>query len=158
MNLIKLIVLPVLFLPILLSGLLILALEDEPKLKKQADMTPARIARVKQLIQMNDPRRLRSGAVVMARLRQEELDLAVNYFANQYAQAVAGLVIEKGRAIVEATVTLPANPFGRFINVKLEIKQTQKLPLIERLQLGNLPIPAVLANNVVNYLLANSQT
>ncbi|MDP2177636.1 hypothetical protein [Methylicorpusculum sp.] len=158
MNLIKLIVLPVLFLPILLSGLLILALEDEPKLKKQADMTPARIARVKQLIQMNDPRRLRSGAVVMARLRQEELDLAVNYFANQYAQAVAGLVIEKGRAIVEATVTLPANPFGRFINVKLEIKQTQKLPLIERLQLGDLPIPAVLANNVVNYLLANSQT
>ncbi|MDO8940986.1 MAG: hypothetical protein Q7U98_17665 [Methylicorpusculum sp.] len=158
MNLIKLIVLPVIFLPILLSGLLILALEDEPKLKKQADMTPARIARVKQLIQMNDPRRLRSGAVVMARLRQEELDLAVNYFANQYAQAVAGLVIEKGRAIVEATVTLPANPFGRFINVKLEIKQTQKLPLIERLQLGNLPIPAVLANNVVNYLLANSQT
>lgn len=158
MNLIKLIVLPVLFLPILLSGLLILALEDEPKLKKQADMTPARIARVKQLIQMNDPRRLRSGAVVMVRLRQEELDLAVNYFANQYAQAVAGLVIEKGRAIVEATVTLPANPFGRFINVKLEIKQTQKLPLIERLQLGDLPIPAVLANNVVNYLLANSQT
>ncbi|MBS3952159.1 MAG: hypothetical protein KGZ88_04335 [Methylomicrobium sp.] len=157
MNLIKLIVLPVILLPILLSGLLILALEDEPKLKKQADLTPARITRAKQLIQMNDPRRLRSGAVVRARLRQEELDLAVNYFANQYAQAVAGLVIEKGRAIVGATVTLPANPLGRFINVRLEIKQTEKLPLIESLRLGNLPIPAVLANSLVNYVLANSQ-
>jgi hypothetical protein len=158
MNLIKLIVLPVILLPIILSGLLILALEDEPKLKKQADLSPARIARAKQLIQMNDPRRLRSGSVVRARLRQEELDLAVNYFANQYAQAVAGLVIEKGRAIVEATVTLPANPLGRFINVRLEIKQTEKLPLIESLRLGNLPIPSVLANSLVNYALMNSQT
>ncbi|MCD2449629.1 YfiM family protein [Methylicorpusculum oleiharenae] len=158
MNLIKLIVLPVILLPIILSGLLILALEDEPKLKKQADLSPARIARAKQLIQMNDPRRLRSGAVVRARLRQEELDLAVNYFANQYAQAVAGLVIEKGRAIVEATVTLPTNPLGRFINVRLEIKQTEKLPMIESLSLGNLPIPAFLANSWVNYVLTNSQT
>lgn len=158
MNLIKLIVLPVILVPIILSSLLILALEDEPKLKNQADMTPARIARAKQLIQMNDPRRLRSGAVVMARLRQEELDLAVNYFANQYAQAVAGLVIEKGRAIVEATVTLPANPLGRFINVRLEIKQTPKLPLIESLKLGKLPVPAFLANSLVNYGLTNSQT
>jgi hypothetical protein len=147
----KLIVSLIFLLPLVLVGALILAVEDEPKLHGRADLTPERIAHGKQVFEQNDPRRMKSGSIVKADLGQEELDLAINYIANQYAGGVAELNIYKGRAIIESTLQLPTNPLGRFLNLKLELKQTDKLPQIDNVMLGKLWIPGVLADMLLDY-------
>jgi hypothetical protein len=145
----KLIVLSVFLLPLVLIFALTLIVEDEPLLQKRADMTPERIARAKRVFEQNDPRRLSAGSIAQARLDQEDLDLAINYFANQFIDGIAGLKINPGRAIIESTLKLPINPWYRFLNVKVELKETDKLPQIDHMMLGKLWIPGVLATSLI---------
>ncbi len=145
----KLIILPLLLLPLVLVGMLALVVDDRPILHARADLTPERIAHGKRVFDRYDPRRLRSGAIAKVNLAQEDLDLAVNYFANQFLAGVAGLEIDDGRACIEATWKLPSNPLGGFLNVKLELKQTDKLPRIDQMVLGKLWIPGLLAELLV---------
>ncbi|WKJ89229.1 hypothetical protein QZJ86_14505 [Methylomonas montana] len=144
--------LPVLLLPLLLFALaLSLALEDTPKLRTTADLAPEQIARGKQIFKQNDPRRLKSGSIAKVALNQEDLDLAINYLANQYAGGVASLRIDSDKARIEATLRLPANPFGQFLNLSLGLKQTPQLPSIDQLKLGKLWIPGMLAEPLIRY-------
>lgn len=152
-----LIVLLVFLLPLVLVGALTLAVEDKPKLHDRADLTAERIAHGKRVFEQNDPRRIKSGSITKADLGQEELDLAINYFANQYADGVARLNIAKSRAVIESTLQLPANPLGRFLNLRLELEQTDKLPKIGNMTLGKLRIPGALVNMLLNYGLSGAQ-
>lgn len=153
----KLIMLSMFLLPLTLIGALMLVVENTPKLHGRADLTPEQIARGKRVFEQNDPRRMITGSITTASLGQEELDLAINYLANQYADGVARLNIDKGRAVIESTLQLPANPLGRFLNLKLELKQTDRFPQIDSMTLGKLWVPGVLADMLVNYSLAAVQ-
>lgn len=151
---VKLMVLSVFLLLPVLMGVLMLVVEDEPILQGRADMTPERIARGKRVFELNDPRRLKTGSIAKVSLDQEDLDLAVNYFANQYVGSVARLNIYKGRAVIESTLKLPSNPLGRYLNLKLELNQTDKLPQIDHMMLGKLWVPGVLADILIKNRLA----
>lgn len=145
---VKLLFSSVLVFLVLPTTLLVLVVEDEPKLRERPDITPEQIARGKQIFEQNDPRRLRTGTIARARIEQKDMDLAVNYFVNQYMGGVAGLTIKQGRAIIESTLKLPSNPLGNYLNLTLELKQTQSLPEIDHLSLGKIRIPGLIASNL----------
>lgn len=136
---------------LVIAAVVALTLEDKPKLQARADLRPEQIARGKLVLQRNDPRALRSGSIARAVFAQEEMDLAINYLANQYAGGVAGVVIEKGRAMIEGSLQLPDNPLGRYLNLKLEFRQSDSLPEIDHMMLGKLWIPGILAERLVGY-------
>lgn len=148
MKFIKLLFSSVLILLVLTITLLVLVVEDKPKLRERPDITPAQIARGKQIFEQNDPRRLSTGTIARASIEQRDLDLAINYFVNQYVGGVAGLTIRQGRAIIQSTLKLPTNPLGHYLNLTLELKQTNSLPEIDYLSLGKLKIPGFIANNL----------
>lgn len=137
----KLLMLSILFAALLLFAMLSLVLETTPNLHDKAEMTAEQIAHGKQVFHQNDPRWLRPGSIASANLAQADLDLAFNYFTNQYLGGVAGVQIGKGRAEIESTFSLPGNPFGRYLNLKIALKQTGKIPWIEQVNLGKLRIP-----------------
>ncbi|MBU2571319.1 MAG: hypothetical protein KJ725_15075 [Gammaproteobacteria bacterium] len=145
---VKLLFSSVLVFLVLATTLLVLVVEDKPKLRERPDITPEQIARGKQIFVQNDPRRLATGTIARASIEQRDLDLAVNYFVNQYMGGVAGLTIKQGRAIIESTLKLPSNPLGNYLNLTLELKQTQSLPEIDHLSLGKIRIPGLIANNL----------
>lgn len=135
----------------LLMTMVLLAIEDEPTVTIRANLSPDQIAKVKRLFDRNDPRRLRSGAITTAKLGQDELDLALNYVVNQYTNGAASLKIEQGKALVVATLPLPANPLGRYLNLHFEFKQTKSLPEISALSLGHLPLPGFVGLSLLKY-------
>jgi hypothetical protein len=145
---VKLLFSSVLVFLVLATTLLVLVVEDKPKLRKRPDITTEQIARGKQIFVQNDPRRLATGTIARASIEQRDLDLAVNYFVNQYIGGVAGLTIKQGRAIIESTLKLPSNPLGNYLNLTLELKQTESIPEIDHLSLGKLRIPGLIANNL----------
>ncbi|HBA66444.1 MAG TPA: hypothetical protein DCZ48_09795 [Methylococcaceae bacterium] len=146
---VKLLLSSVLVLPILTTALLVLVVEDKPMLRARPDITPEQIARGKIIFDQNDPRRLKNGSIAKANLDQKDLDLAVNYFVNQYFGGVAGLTIRQGRAVIKSTLKLPSNPLGDYLNLALELKQARSLPDIEHLMLGKLRIPGFLARHLI---------
>ena len=132
-------------------AMVLLAIDDKPSLNTRANLSPEQIAKAKRLFDRNDPRRLRSGAIATAKLGQEELDLALNYVVNQYANGTASLKIEQGKALLAATLPLSANPLGRYLNLHFEFKQTKSLPEISALSLGHLPLPGFVGLSLLKY-------
>ncbi|WP_026603964.1 hypothetical protein [Methylomonas sp. 11b] len=153
----KSLLLTLFLLPVLLGLALWLAIDDTPKLQTRADLTPEQIARGKLIFRQNDPRRLKSGAIARVVLDQQELDLAINYLANQYANGVAGLRIDKGRAHIDATLRLPRNPIGQYLNLTLEFKQTANLPEVDQLSAGKVRLPGMLAKPLLSLALNTLQ-
>ncbi|MDD2761132.1 MAG: hypothetical protein PHH11_12665 [Methylomonas sp.] len=131
--------------PSILVLLLALAVDRVPLLHHRAELTPQHIAQGKRIFEQNDPRRLKSGLTTKARLPEKDLNLAINYMANQLADGVAGLAIDNGRMSITASLTIPENPFGKFLNIRLELRQTVTLPVIQRASVGSLRLPVFLA-------------
>ncbi len=145
----KLIMLSISIVALLLLATLNQILENTPILHDKAEMTAAQITHGKQVFQQNDPRRLRPGSIASVSLAQEDLDLAINYFTNQYLGGVAGLQIDKNRADIESTFNLPGNPFGRYLNLTIVLRQTGQLPQIDHMNLGKLWIPGFPADFII---------
>lgn len=147
----------VLALPLVLVAAVFLALEDRPLVTRPAALGPAQIERAKRILDDNDPRRLKAGARRTVSLSQQDIDLLANYFASRYARGGAQIALRPGVATVVATAELPANPAGRFLNVRASVHDTGALPRLEAVSIGRLPVPDLLANAVLDRAWAKLQ-
>ena len=95
--LMRLLFLLTILLTLSLFGLLFSIFQPTPLVSRVADLTMDRMEDGKRTLDANDPRRLRAGEVSQVSLTQEDLDLAVNYLANQYARGSASLALQLGR-------------------------------------------------------------
>lgn len=155
--LLRLLMLVLLVTPLLLLAALFFAIDDAQAVTRQAALTPAHVERARWLLARNDPRRMRAGVLRTIVVSQEDLDLAANYLANRYLGGASQIVLQDGRATVRASLALPANPVGRFINVEAVLRETATLPRFEQLRLGRLPVPAFLCNWLLEFGLARLQ-
>ncbi len=85
--LVRLFMLLLLGLMLVLGALVFLALQDTPLVARAAVLTPAHIERAKRLLERNDPRNMRPGVLRTITISEQDLDLAANYLASQYARA-----------------------------------------------------------------------
>ena len=143
--------------PIALLGAAFLAVDSHPLLTRTAEIRPENIARAKRIVERNDPRRMRPGVLRSILIGNEDLDLAANYLANRYARGSASVVLQEGAATARASLTLPANPLGGFVNVDAALVETGGLPRVESLKLGRLPVPGSIADYLMRRVLENTQ-
>lgn len=117
------------------------ALQREPAVNQLEEPGADDVARALALVRAHDPRRSRPGQVSAVRLSQHELEVLLNHAALRRLAGAANINLRRGGATVGTSLNLPANPFGRWLNVKAELVQTGGLPVLTRLQLGELPLP-----------------
>ena len=144
-------------LPLLIGAVLWLAIDQQPLIIREADIQPANIARAKRIIERNDPRRMRPGALRSIVVGQQDLDLALNYLAHRYAKGSAGIVLQEGGATLRASLALPANPLGNFVNLDAALVETAALPRIVQLRIGRLPIPDWIAGRLLWWALDQAE-
>jgi uncharacterized protein YfiM (DUF2279 family) len=132
--------------PLALTGVVFLAVDDHPKINRAAEITPNNIGRAKRILDKNDPRNLKPGAVRTISVSEPDLDLAANYIAQQYAGGSAHVALSGDVIHMSASVPLPRNPVGRFINTEAVLSPSSPLPHFERLRVGKVPLPAWLAD------------
>ena len=138
-------------LPLALAAALYLAVEDQPLVERSAQFTPAHIERAKRIVEKNDPRKMKAGVLRTITLSQEELDLALNYLAGRYGKGSSRIALQPGAVAIFASVELPRNPLGRFVNVTALLHETAALPSFDQLHIGRLPVPAWLADCLLEY-------
>jgi hypothetical protein len=140
-------------LPIALLALAWLALEDRPVVVRNVHLTPEQVARAQALAKAHDPRTARAGALRTMTLSAEDVDVAANYLLASYGGG-AKIGLQPGVVMFWATAQAPANPFGAYLNVAGMLRQTSALPQFESLTVGRVPVPAVLANELLAHALA----
>lgn len=123
-----------------------LAIQAQPLVVNAVAFTPEHIARAKRVLERHDPRRMRQGVLRTIMVSQEELELTTNYLASRVRNGAARVALQDGLAAVRASFQLPANPLGRYLNIDVLLKDGPRLPTVESLRIGDLPVPAWLCN------------
>ncbi len=115
--------------------------DNHPSVARAATPTAATVERARRLLERNDPRQARSGMLRTITLTQDELDLVLGYAAQRVAQGNARLVLQQSQATLQASLPLPSNPFGSYLNVEAALVDTGGLPQLQSLRLGRLQVP-----------------
>ena len=123
-----------------------LILENKPAIEPPAEFYRTDLAWIKSLFQKHDPRSQTPDVVYSIQLDETELNRLLNYAVA--LRRVSGIAAEltPGLATLTATLTMPANPFGRFLNITADVADVPGGIRIQSLQLGNLPLPGFLAD------------
>ena len=128
------------------AGAIYLAVEREPAVRRANEITPANIKRAQQVLEQNDPRKLRPGNQRSVTLDQQDLDVAANYLAHFYANGGARLILREGKAEIAASLRPPRLPLIFYFNVMATLTRGSPLPRFAEFRIGELPIPGFIAD------------
>jgi hypothetical protein len=132
-----------------LAGLTVLPwlmLDDVPAIESPTTFHRTDLAWIKSLFRKHDPRSQTPNVVYSIQLDESELNRLLNYAVE--LRRVSGIAAElnPGMATLTATIDVPKNPFGRYLNITAELADVPGGIRIQSLQLGSLPLPGVLAD------------
>ena len=123
-----------------------LCLSDQPLVSRPVEVAPDDIAHAKQVLIGQGFWRapgVSTAATGAGRLdlSARDLDQLLNYLASRRADGRMRARLHAQRAEVEASFSLPANPFGRYLNLRGTLREADPLPEFESLRLACLPVP-----------------
>lgn len=142
----KLILWLIILVPLALAGAFYLAVEQTALVETKVRLTPRQIDRAKSILDQHDPRDLQDGEVKTITIGKRDLDLAINYFVYLIGQGGSVVELGDGSVTAQATVQLPKNPIGQYLNIDVGLHETAGIPTLEYLHIGRLPIPGWFAN------------
>jgi hypothetical protein len=143
----------------LLVGVLVLALaavavvalisEVQPLVPSDQRLTDQQRRWAEKWVRTNDPRRRPDGAKVSLTLSQEEAGLLANWFVSLLGSGQARVHIDDGELALAASIGLPWNPTGAYLNLELGLGVADGRPQVETASVGGLPLPRSLAKALV---------
>ncbi|HZA34102.1 MAG TPA: hypothetical protein VE505_04205 [Vicinamibacterales bacterium] len=148
-RLIRLALLVMLLVPVCAGLAGCLALDRQPAVTRDADVTADQIERAKQILESNDPRRMKTGTMRTVELTAGDADVALNYLAHRYGDGSAEARFASGRLHARASIRLSVVPSTPWANIDVRLAQGSPLPAIESFRVGRLPLPAWLAEAVL---------
>jgi hypothetical protein len=140
------------------AGLLVLPwlmLDPAPAIEPPSELGRSDIVWIKSLFQKHDPRRQAPDTIHSIQLDEAELNRLLNYAVE--LRHVGGIAAEltPEMAKVTASLIVPRNPFGRYLNITAEIQEVPGAVRIRSLQLGSLPLPGAMADGIAHLLHAH---
>lgn len=118
-----------------------LALHDAALVAHSEELTPEDVERALRLAHSHDPRRALPGIVRTLRLTPHEAEVLLNHAAARVVRSRWKVGLQAGRLRVQGSVAVPANAFGRWLNVEAVFVETPQLPRLESFRLGRLALP-----------------
>ncbi|HEV8724424.1 MAG TPA: hypothetical protein VGW77_27720 [Candidatus Binatia bacterium] len=132
----------ILALPLAFAGVVYLAVDSAPNINRAAEITPSNIERAKRILDQNDPRKLKPGVRRTISVSQNDLDLAANYLARQYAAGGARVQLNRGTTDIGASLRLSIVPLPIYLNFEATLVEDGALPRFAFLRVGKISIPA----------------
>jgi hypothetical protein len=132
----------VLALPLLLWA----ALAPTPLVAPTAAVSLADIDRAVRLLRLNDPRGKLPGITRHAVLTPRDLSLLIAQAGRRFGEPRVKVALQPRLARLMLSLPLPANPLGHWLNLDVELRETDTLPQVTRLVVGRLHLPGWLAD------------
>ena len=126
-------------------------LQAEPAVAVSQDLDHEDVARALSLLRTHDPRQARVGVVSSALVRERDVEILLNHAAHRWFDAASRVRLQPRRATVQLSAHAPSNPFGRWLNLELDLEETGGLPVIDGFRIGRLPLPPWLAERIGLY-------
>jgi hypothetical protein len=125
---------------------LALAMQGAPRWPGPAEVSTADVARARDFLRRNDPRRPTPGPFRTLVASEREANLLLDQLTRRVAPgASAQLMLGVGSARLQASLPVPYSPVTAWLNIAATLRETSGLPAIDDLRVGRLPVPAWLA-------------
>jgi hypothetical protein len=137
------------------AGLLALALavQTSPRWPAPAGVSPADVARAREFLRLNDPRRPAAGPLRTLVASEREANLMLGQLAGRLApDASAQLALGAASARLQLSLPLSRSPVPAWLNIDATLRETPGLPALDRLRVGRLPVPAWMAERLLPHL------
>lgn len=114
------------------------------------------IARAKKIL--HEGSKTRPDEIGTLQLNKEDLNLAANYLLNRYSNSAVVISLKKNQLKFSATITLPANKLGKYLNVTIAFGNVdgEQLPVITKFKAGKLLLPSKMAAMVIDFGIRHS--
>jgi hypothetical protein len=149
----RLVVLLLLLPPIAIGALVYFGLSSEPAPVAALELSQQDIARARKILRANDPRHTPAGSTRRVELNEQDLNLAANYLLRNYVRGTVQLGLGKDQVELAGTARLPHVPFRPHVNVTALLGNAEEQPRLAYLQIGQLTVPPVLADALLEWLL-----
>ncbi|WP_156422086.1 hypothetical protein [Paucibacter sp. KCTC 42545] len=126
---------------------LALALQGQALLPPAAEVQSGDVARAKDFLKRNDPRRVEGNPQRLVTISEADLNLLLGQAALYSHAGAAQLRLHPGLADLRLSLLVPK--LGLWLNVQARLRETGRLPEFEHVKVGRLPLPAWLANWVL---------
>ncbi|HEY9051260.1 MAG TPA: hypothetical protein VIQ03_06925 [Gammaproteobacteria bacterium] len=132
---------------------MIMAMQDYPSVSKNTPLSPDEISQVKKLIQNNDPTRFSKKQKRQLQINENDLNLLLRYLSDKTDDQIrAKTIILPSILYLQTSITLQNNPFGEFLNIAAELEQIDQKLKIKSMDIGEVSVPAFIANALVDHL------
>lgn len=145
----------ILFCSIAALGVVVLVLTDTPALERSTELSPEHVERARKLFQRQDPdSEPANSAATTLHLSEQDLDLVFNYLASRFGNGSASVRVEPKGLAIKASIALPPNPFGNFVNLDGYVREQYGSPVLQEVRVGQIPLP----DGLTAWLWAQAQT
>ncbi len=131
--------------------MLFFALDKQPVVTHRSLSSSAEFQRTLSSIEKYDPRNLQPGTTTSLALREEDLQLFLDYFLEETNIGAAEVDVTSGRIAAKGSVKVPVYFFERYLNLHITMFSTDQAVVIEGMKLGKLPVPDQIANVIFKY-------
>jgi uncharacterized protein YfiM (DUF2279 family) len=135
--------------PLGVATLAWMALSERPAVSERLELSHQDIARAKRILRQNDPRYLRAGSRRQVRIGQQDLELAIHYLARTFGQIHTQIQLTEQHAVLIASRQLAAIPKRSYLNVRIELDETDGELQLRSLRVGDLSVPSWLARELL---------
>lgn len=132
-------------LPVTAVTVFALALQSRPLVTGVAQLTVDDIERAKRVFRSGQSRAEGDSGHRTVSIDEQDLTLALNYLVHEFGRGAARVAVRPGAATLQASVELPANPLGRYVNVDAAIHEAGAVPKFGHLTIGRVPVPGFIA-------------
>jgi uncharacterized protein YpmS len=131
---------------------LFLIVDSNPEIQNSDPLPPAKLQQTLAFIEKSDPRALQPGTDTSLTLREEDLDLFLNYILDNYKAGAGKVSISQGMITVLASVKIPTAILDRYVNLQIALSTDEQALQVDSFRLGKVPIPRSMTRIVVNLL------
>ncbi len=135
-----------------LAALFFLGLENDALIVSTTELSTQNIKRAKQLIDEYRPQKMKEGQEKSLTVSEGDLNLSFYYFLSHIpgGQNIStGVKLEPGTAEIAASVTLPENSFGNYLNILVMLSQTNGKLVLNMVKLGKIEVTGWPARQVL---------
>ena len=140
-------------LPVLLVATYIGIVDDQPAfVADEKTLNHQNVRRIKTLIKQNYPIQSRRRHFKIVNIRQDDINLMLNYGMQRFVPGAARFSMQDNRAELIASIRVPEQLPGSWVNLHTTLNSQDEFTLdIESIQLGSLSVPAWLVRPLVKF-------
>ncbi|MFZ1830031.1 MAG: hypothetical protein WAW42_15000 [Candidatus Competibacteraceae bacterium] len=138
-----------------LPTLLWFLVEETPRVRESAPLAVGDVQRAQRLLRDLDPRQLQEGETRRLTLTERDVRLLLDQTLSRWSGAAPVKAMTRftpHQAQIEATLSLPANPIGRYLNANVQLTSDESGLRLTQVHLGRLSIPGGVCRWLIDHI------